>query len=213
MHVPSLQRAHVFSQIIYEIEHHKLVAIVGLFAGLWLLYALTIDSQWFMQDSLASPVSIKFLTLLDAPQYEHERELRSQRIQRSLQQLKLDAGADRAYAFSYRYESSRIGGMMEIKVASIFEVGQEELPHRIEDYQKLSRRNWLLLARDNSTISSFLPGPIPHSYGLELYDASGRPVGYIGMEYWQEQPTLPGHELRAAAENRHRDSRDAPCPA
>lgn len=195
MNTRSLHKLHVFSQLVHKIEHHKLAAIVGSFAVLWLIYTFTIDSQWFMQDSLPSTVSNKPLTLLDDPQYAHERDIRSQHIQHYLNQLKRDTGADRTYMFSYHYESGRIGEMMELKVASIFEVVQEGLPHQIQDYQELSRRNWLHLSRAHSMTSGFLPSPIPHIYGLELYDVSGRPIGYIGLEYWQEHLTLKGNEL------------------
>jgi hypothetical protein len=194
MYTRSLHKLHIFSQFVHKIEHHSLAATMGVFAVLWLIYTFTIDSQWFMQDSLPSAISNKPLTLLDDPQYAHERDIRSQHIQHSLNQLKRDTGADRTYMFSYHSENGRIGRMMELKVASIFEVVQEGLPHHIQDYQELSRRSWLLLARDNSTTSGFLPGPIPYSYGLELYDVSGRPVGYIGLEYWQEHPMLKGNE-------------------
>ena len=208
MHISVFQKSQIISHLSHVGEHHTFATLLSIFVGLFLVYSLN-------SPKYRSAGSVRHLSYIDHPQHTHEYERRATYIYDHLERLRHGSRADRVYLLAYRYGSSRFGGIMELQIATAFEVGQERLPYQLEDYQNLSRRNWLRLACDNSTTGSFLPGPIPHSYGLELYDTSGRPVGYIGMEYWQEQPTLTEYKLpllrKTAAEIR--DSLLAPLEA
>ena len=92
---------------------------------------------------------------------------------------------------------------MELTISSIFEVGQEGLVHQIRDFQDLSRKNWLRVNRDSSSTGGFLPGPFPRSYGMELYNGRGVPIGYIGIEYWQEKFSLQGDKMSFLRQTAH----------
>jgi len=209
MHTPLLQKSHVFSQVVHGIEHHKLATILGIIAVLCLVYVLNIPvvHQMPIQRSptgLASSSGIvRPLTLLDDPRYAHEYATRAQYINERLDRLRKEIRADRAYVFSYGYSSGRFGGMMELTISSIFEVGQEGLVHQIRDFQDLSRKNWLRVNRDSSSTGGFLPGPFPRSYGMELYNGRGVPIGYIGIEYWQEKFSLQGDKMSFLRQTAH----------
>lgn len=203
MYVPAWHKSSVFSQISHLIKYHKAETIFVLFIALWVMYIFNVPAKYQLLTSqlIASPVPegssgiTRPLTRVDDPRYAHEYDRRTQHITTQLEQLKANTQADKAYVVSYGYGSGRIGGILELKIARIFEVGQEGLPHRISDFQDLSRKNWLHINRDGSSTGGFLPGPAPRSYGMELYNEHGGAIGYIGIEYWQEDPVLRGNEM------------------
>ena len=204
MHVPLLQRSHVFLQVVHGIEHHKLVTLLGVIAVLYLVYVLNIpvDLQISTQQSTAPAASasssgiVRPLTLLDDPRYAHEYATRAQYINERLDRLRKEIRADRTYVVSYSYASSRFGEI-EPRISSIFEVGQEKLAPSIRVYQDFSRRSWLHLKRDEHIMNGFFPVLVPRCYGMELYDRHEEVViGYIGVEYLKEEPYSRGNEMQ-----------------
>lgn len=203
MYVPAWHKSSVCCQISHLIKYHKAETIFVLFIVLWVMYIFNVPAKYQLLTAqlIAAPVLERAsgitrpLTHIDDPRYAHEYDRRAQYITTQLELLKANTQSDKAYLVSYGYGSGRIGGILELKIARSFEVGQEGRAHRISDFQDLSRRNWLHINRDSSSTGGFLPGPVPRSYGMELYNEHGGAIGYIGIEYWQEDPALQGNDM------------------
>lgn len=200
MHVLSLHKLPVFSQIIHGIEHHKLATILGVIAVLCLVYVLNIPvvHQRFIQHSSADSTSsvgiVQPLTLVDDPQYAHEYDIRAQYINEHLEGLKNDTRADRVYLVTYNDGPSQFG--YTIHLSHTFEISQEGLNVPISTYQDLSRQRWLYLKRYEYTYGGLAPDILLQGYGIELYDANRTPIGYIGIEYIDAKPFPQGNEIK-----------------
>jgi hypothetical protein len=198
MHAPSLQRFQGLLQIIDHVAHHKFATVLGVIAGLCLIWILNMAAEppMFTSQSPAGSVTsagiVRPLTRIDDPRYMHEYDIRAHYINTHLDRLRKGTQADRAYVVCYGYGLSQFGGIMELKISTIFEVGLEGPTHQLRKYQDLSRKNWLRINRDGSTARGFLPGPSPHGYGMELYNEQGWVIGYLGIEYQQEELSLQG---------------------
>jgi hypothetical protein len=173
------------------------VTIIGVIAVLCPVYMLNIpiESKRFIQhspaDSASSSGIVGPLTLVDDPQYAHEYDTRVQYIEKHLEMLRNETQADKAYIVSYGYDSS----MREMRISSTFEAGQEGIFSQMRDFQGFSRRNWLRIKRDEQATSGlFLV--LPQSYGVELYDEQGKPIGYLGIDYLQEKSSSWGNEMK-----------------
>lgn len=84
---------------------------------------------------------------------------------------------------------------MERQIATTFELGLDDPVHQIREYHDLSRTNWLRVNRDGSLTGGILPGPFPHSYGIELYNERGMAIGYVGMDYPKDVSSLQSQEI------------------
>jgi hypothetical protein len=201
MHTSSLSKFHGVSQIIHGIEHHKLATLFGISSLVCLLYVfnIAVDHQGFVHPSSADPASsfgvVMPLTLLEAPQFGHEYDLRVHSITQHLKRLRTETRADRAYVVVYGYDSSPFGEKLEKSIFNTFEVVKTGDSPQFLDFQGFSRLNWLRLKKEEQEIISGLVSVFPRSYGMELANEDDEPIGYIGIEYWQDDPLTQSNDM------------------
>jgi len=189
MYIPLWQRSHVFTQGINFIEYHKVLITI-----LVVIAVIALGAVWHPSGERQILTSDEPLTRLDDPQYAKEYEARAQLIKAQLEKLRSDVQADRAYVVAYKYSSALLANTMELKISKTFEVGLTGSTPQLRDFQDFPRMKWLYLKREELSIGGFVPIRFPRCLGMELYDAQGTPIGYLGIDYLQETSSLRGDE-------------------
>lgn len=185
MHMHSFQHfhdLHVFERSVATIEQHAtmtlVLALVIILGGGYALNNHSIRME-LLQSSDASEAGIRLSRFAD-PQYAHESAAREQIMRTALEGLRNDLQADRAYIAVYGGMSDGI--WIEYQVMNIIEVTKSGIAPSLQRLQGLGRSNWLQM-EDNASRASWPFGQnLPKTYGMELYDEQGTPVGYLGIE-------------------------------
>ena len=203
MYISTLKQSSTFLQGLHFrfINRYLFMIVLGLTAIFLTAYILDIPvgdqtSSRHQEHSIVPAVSASPLTIFDDPQYVHEYTAREQYITERLEMLRNKTRADRAYAVSYSYGSSRFGKMRATKIYTTFEVGLEGIVPQISHYQNLSRMDWLHLKSDAHVLLDGLFPVCPQSYGMELYDEHEAVIGYLGVDYLKERPAFRGNEMQ-----------------
>ncbi len=81
----------------------------------------------------------------------------------------------------YSHGTSPVSKLNETYISSTFEVGSHGVMPQMYEFQDLARREWLQVAwNESGMLGGFFP-TARTGVGLELYDASGTPIGYLGL--------------------------------
>ena len=132
------------------------------------------------------------LSRLDDPEYAHEYPLRVQSLYEHLNRLRDLIQADRTYIVLYRDGLTRFGRGITPKIFAAFEIGEQGPALQVKDFQGFSHLDWLQVKRAEQRLSGFFPGT-RRNYGMELVDARGTSIGYLGIDYWQKHPAFEGN--------------------
>ena len=91
---------------------------------------------------------------------------------------------------------------LECRVISILEVTKADIAPTFLRLQGLTRSHWLQMEDNTYRVSSLLGQNLPKTFGMELYDEQGTPVGYLGIEKTQEYALIAQdiQRLRETAE-------------
>lgn len=200
MHAPSLPKLQIFSQSMMFIDHHRLVVILVALALLGSGYVLSLSPEdWLFPQQIAlSDASARTDTIgrplsrLDDPECAHEYPLRVQSLYEHLNWLRDVIQADRTYIVLYRDSLTRFGRGVAPKIFTAFEIGEQGPGFQIKDFQGFSRLDWLQVKRAEQRLSGYFPGT-RRNYGMELVDARGTSIGYLGIDYWQKHPAFEGN--------------------
>jgi hypothetical protein len=178
-----------------------LLVVIAMLGLMYALINIPIETQISSQQALASAGLtystdiVRPLTFIDDPQYAHQYEIRAQYINDRLEQLKNETQADRAYLVTYSDGLSQFGNMKGLKISKTFEVGKNDTRPYIHEFQDFLRVNWLRIKRDEYAMWGGFVSTIPQGFGLEVYDRFGTPIGYLGIDYLQDNPRFRGDEM------------------
>ena len=180
-----LHDLHVFERSRTVIQRHTIIilmlAMVIMLVG---TYALSIRSghEGLFRFTEVSAAKIRLSRFAD-PQYAHEVAAREQMMRTALDTLRRDLQADRAYIAVYGVTEDL---WVEYRVISILEVTKTGVTPSIQRLQGIGRSSWLQM-ENNAYRASWLFGEnLPKTFGMELYDEQGMPIGYLGIENTQE---------------------------
>lgn len=195
---------HRIEQYLTTLDQQTIAAatlIMALLFGLGYVFSLPPESVEMSQTNDV-PVS-RFVD----PQYAHEVAMREQAVVTELEMLRDSLQAERAYLAVYSDLSGADGIEMEQQVSRILEVTKAGAAPTMQQFQGLSRVNWLQ-AEDNAHWRNWF---LPQAYGFELYNARKTPIGYIGLEKIQENLLdVRGFELLEQARETIAAALDAP---
>ena len=189
MYASSLHKWHAFDQGIAFVKHHqKLAETLLILAFIGLVYSITahIESLYVPELGRETEISriiagnVEPLTRLADPAYAQEYALRETYITSVLEKLLETSQVERAYAVVYEYGEPTVMRGIESRVAEAFEVTQPHIAPRFNNFQGMSRRNWLQVQQDERVLS-MLSYNFFQSYGLELWNERGVAIGYIGF--------------------------------
>ena len=194
MYAPSLHHKwHMLDLSATFIEHHQKVAaallIVMILGALFSLASRleVLRAFEFSRDSEMSRLVAETagsLTRLTDPANALESAPRTAYIMASLDSLRKAGQIDRAYVAVYEYAPSRNLIGLESQVFAMFESHSTQIAPQFENFQRISRENWIKTQLETQAMSSlFLE--TPQSYGIELYNKQGMPIGYLGIERMQ----------------------------
>ena len=191
MYAPSLHhKSHWLDVSATFIEHHHKIAaallaliLIGMLSAaanrLDILRAFEAGRDADMSRRVAENVAP--LTLLTNPAHEREYPQRAAYIMTHLDQLREASQIDRAYVAVYEYARSYHFSGIEPQVFVMFESRPAQIAPRFENFQGISRENWLLIQLEHQTMNSMFFGA-PQNYGRELHDEQDIPIGYVGVE-------------------------------
>lgn len=200
MHAPSLHHKwHWLDVSEAFVEHHHKIAVALLILMLIGMLS-TVANRFEMfrgfevgketEMSRIAAEQVKPLTLLTDSAHVREYPQRVAHIMDNLNRLCDVEQIDRAYLAVYEYAPSMNLSGLEPQIFAVFEAKGDGLAPRFDNYQGTSRENWLQVQGDQMVSNMYLG--MPQSYGKELYNERGTPIGYIGMErmdserYFQE---------------------------
>ncbi len=201
MYGPIVHRAPVFSKSVRILEHHKVLTLLALFAILVIVVASASQETLMNQSLTVGAVSgpskmVTALTRLDDPQFAHEYSGLTQGIHHRLDILRVQTRADRAYLMTYSHGVSPVSKWNETYISSTFEVGKYGVMPQMYEFQDMARREWLQIKWDESgMLGGFFP-TARTGVGLELYDAFGIPIGYLGLHYLRGTPRFQNGEMK-----------------
>ncbi|GAK53494.1 hypothetical protein U14_04759 [Candidatus Moduliflexus flocculans] len=191
MYTPSLHRRwHWLDVSEAFIEHHRKIAaalliliVIGMLSTaadrFEMFRGLTVGRETEMSQIVAE--SVKPLTFLTDSAHASEYSQRVAHIMNHLNGLRAAGQIDRAYLAVYEYAPAENLSGLESHIFAVFEVKGEGIAPRFDNYQGMPREHWLQVQLENQTMNGMYWGA-PQSYGKELYNERGTPIGYVGME-------------------------------
>ena len=186
MHTHSFHHVHVLDRGLAAIEQHVLVKVMLVMLLILVVgYVLSIqtDRVGMSQFSDVSEGKIRLSRFAD-PQYAHEVAAREQMMRTTLDTLRRNLQADRAYIAVYGSMSDGI--WIENQVINIVEVTKPGIALTLQGLQGLGRSSWLQMEDNTRGASWLFAENLARVYGMELYDEQGTPIGYLGIEKTQE---------------------------
>lgn len=185
MHAHSLQHLHIFERSRMAIEQHALVTLIltiGIILGLGHALRLQSDDASMFPSTEGIEAGIRLSRFAD-PQYAHEIAAREQTMSTALEALQRDLQADRAYIAVYGITED---AWAECRVIRILEAAKTGVTPNLQRLQGVWRSTWLQM-EDNAYRAGWLfVQNVPKTFGMELYDEHGTPVGYLGIEKTQK---------------------------
>ena len=191
MHAPSLHHKwHWLDLSATFIEHHHKIAAALLILILFgmlsaaanrfaMLKAFDAGRETEMSRIVAETVTP--LTRLTNPAFALEYPQWAAYIMTHLDTLRETIQIDRAYVAVYEYARSYNFSGIEPQVFVMLESRPAHIAPQFENFQGISRENWLQTQFDGQAMNSLLFNA-SQSYGTELYNEQGKPIGYLGIE-------------------------------
>ncbi|GAK58360.1 hypothetical protein U27_05334 [Candidatus Vecturithrix granuli] len=185
MHVHSFQHLHIVERSRMTIEQHALVTLVlalGIILGVGHALSLQSDDARTFPFTEVSEAGIRLSRFADQ-QYAHETAAREQAMIATLDALRRDLQADRAYIAVYGVTEDV---WVEYQVIHILEATKTGVTPDLQRLHGIGRSSWLQMEENTYRAGWLSTENLPKIYGMELDDEHGMPVGYLGIENTQE---------------------------
>lgn len=191
MHAPSLHhKSHWLDLSATFIEHHHKIAaallaliLFGMLSAAANRFAMlkAFDAGRETEMSRIVAETVTPLTRLTNPAFVQEYPQRTAYIMTRLDTLREMLQLDRAYLAVYEYARSYNLSGIEPQVFVMLESRPADIAPQFENFQGISRENWLQIQFDGQAMYSLMFNAV-QIYGAELYNEQGKPIGYLGIE-------------------------------
>ena len=204
MHAPSLHHKWQWLDLsaTFIEHHHKIAAALLILIVFGMLSAAASRFEMLRafeagretEMSRVAAETVKPLTRLTNPAFAQEYPQRASYIMTHLDQLREASQIDRAYVAVYEYARSYHFSGIEPQVFVMFESRPAQIAPRFENFQGISRENWLQMQFDGQAMNSLMFNAI-QCFGTELYNEQGKPIGYLGIERAQGETFFRDREI------------------